>query len=57
MADNNSSHQSPPLNEQVSQQMKIGIEIPLDPDMPEPELTLAPVTVDPGSENCLGLFY
>ena len=32
MAARHNSPQSPPLNEQVPQQMRIGIEIPLDPD-------------------------
>ena len=54
---NRSSAQSPPLKEQVPQQMRIGIEIPLDPDMTEPELSPSPVAGDPGSDNCLGLFY
>ena len=31
MGANNNSPQSPPLNDQVPQQMRIGIEIPLDP--------------------------
>ena len=37
--------------------MKIGIEIPLDPDMPEPELTPSPVAGDDGSDKFLKLFY
>ena len=38
-------------------QMMIEIEIPLDPDMPEPELTPSPVAGDDGCDNFLGLFY
>ena len=51
------SPQSPPLQDQVPNQMRIGIEIPLDPDMPEPELTPSPVAGDDGSDKFLGLFY
>ena len=53
----NNSPQSPPLNEQVPQQMRIGIEILLNLDMPEPELSAFPVAGDPRWDNCLGLFY
>ena len=48
--------QSPPLQHQVPNQMRTGTEIPLDPDMPEPELTTSTVAGDSGSDN-LGLFY
>ena len=37
--------------------MKIGIEIPLETDMPLPELIPSPVAGDDGSDNFLGLFY
>ena len=53
----NNFPQSPPLNEQLLQQMRMGIDIPLDPDMPEPKLPPSCVAGDPGSDNCLGLFY
>ena len=54
---NRNSPQSPPLPDQVPNQMRIRIEIPLDPDMPEPELTHSLVPGDDGSNNFLGLFY
>ena len=37
--------------------MRIEIENSLDPDMPKPELYPSPVVGNPGSDNCLGLFY
>ena len=37
--------------------MRIGIYIPLDPYMPEPELTPSPVAGDHGSEKFMGFFY
>ena len=49
--------QSPPQQDQVPNQTRIGIEIPLDPDIPEPELTSYPVAEDDGSDNFLGLLY
>ena len=52
---NRNSPQSPPLQDQVPNQMRIGIEVLPDPDMPEPELT--PWPGDDGSDNFLGLFY
>ena len=36
--------------------MRIGIEIPLNPDMPEAELTPSPVAGDDESDISLGLF-
>ena len=54
---NRNTPQSPPLQDQVPNQMTIGIEILLDPDMPEPVLTRSPVAGDDGSDNFLGLFY
>ena len=53
---NRTSPQSVPLQDQVPNQIGIGIEIPPNPDMPEPELTPLPVTGDHGSDNFLGLF-
>ena len=52
---NRSSPQSPPLQDPVSNQMRIGIEILPEPDMPEPELTSSPVAGDDGSDNFLAL--
>ena len=57
MAANNNSPQYPPLNGQIQQQVRVAVEIVLDPDMPEPEESHSPVAGDPGSDNCLGLFY
>ena len=37
--------------------MRIGIEIPLDPDMPELQLTPSPVAGHDGFDNFLGLFH
>ena len=54
---NRNSQQSPPLQDQVPNQMKIVIEILQDPDMPEPEMIPSPVAGNDGSENLLGLFY
>ena len=45
------------LNEQILQQMRIGIERTSGPDMPEPELSPSPVAGDAVPDNCLGLFY
>ena len=53
---NRNSPQYPPLQEQVTNQMRMGIEFPLDPGMPDPELTLSPVAGDDGFDNFLGLF-
>ena len=50
------SPQPPPLEDQVPNQMRIGIEIPLDPYMPEPELTSSPTAGNDGSDNFMGLF-
>ena len=54
---NRHSPQSPPLQDQVPNQTRFGIEIPLYPDMIEPELTPSPVAGDDGPDNFLGLFY
>ena len=56
MAGSKISPQFPPLNEQFLQQRRIGIEIRLDPDTPEPEIPSSLVACDPGSDNSLGLF-
>ena len=53
---NINSPQSPSLQGQFQNQMKIGIEIPLDHDMPEPELTPSPVAGDDGSDNFWDFF-
>ena len=50
------SPQPPLLQDQVPNQMKIGTEIPLETDMPLPELIPSPVAGDDGSDNFLGLF-
>ena len=54
---NRNSPQSPLLQDQVPNQMRIGIETPLDADMPEPELIPSPVAGDHGSDNFLEFFY
>ena len=54
---NRTSQQFPPLQDQVPNQTRIGIEIPLDPDMPEPELTPSAVAGDDGSDKFLRLLY
>ena len=53
---NRNSPQSPPLQNQVPNQMRIGIETTVDPDMPEHELTLSPVAGDHESDNFWALF-
>ena len=53
---NRNSPQSPPLQGQVANQMRIGTEIPLDPNMAEPELTFSVVVGDDGSDKFLGFF-
>ena len=50
------SPQLPPLQDQLPNQMSIGIEI-LDPDMPEPGFTPSSVAGDDGSDNFLRLFH
>ena len=54
---NRTSPQSPPVQEQGPNQMRIGMAIPLDPDLPEPEPALFPVARVDGSDNFLGVFY
>ena len=51
------SPQSPPLQDQVPNQMRSGIEIPLVPHIAEPQLTPSTVAGHNGSDNFLGLFY
>ena len=46
--------ETPPLQDEVLNQMRIGIEVPLGPDMPKPELTPVPVAGDDGSDKFLG---
>ena len=53
---NRISPQSPLLHDQVPNQTRTGVEIPLDPDMPDPELTPSPVAGDDGSKKFLRLF-
>ena len=59
MASNNDSPRSPPLNEQVPNNPRLGIEIPLGlPEhMPQEEITPSPVAPDEGNDNFRGLYY
>ena len=59
MAANNDSPQSPPLNEQVPNNQRLEIDIPLGlPDyMPQEEMTPSPVVPDEGHDHFLGLYY
>ena len=59
MAANNDSPRSPPLNEQVPNNQRLGTEIPLGlPEhMPQQEMTPAPVAPDEDNDNFLGLYY
>ena len=59
MAANNDSPLSPPLNEQVPNNQKLGFEIPLDlPEhMPQEEMTPSPVVPDEDHDQFLGLYY
>ena len=54
---NANSPQSPVLQVQVPNQMRIGIENPVDREMPEPEPTPSAVAGEDVSENFLGFFY
>ena len=49
--------QSPPLQDQSPNHIRIGIEFPPDPGVPEPELTFSPVAGVDRSDNFLGLFH
>ena len=59
MAANNDSPRSPPLNEQVPNNQRLGIEIPLGlPEhMPQEEMTPSPVVPDEDHDHFLGLYY
>ena len=59
MAANNDSPRSPPLNEQVLNNQRLGIEIPLGlPEhMPQEEMTPSPVVPDEDHDHFLGLYY
>ena len=54
---NRNSPQCPPLQDQVPNQMRMGIENPRDPDMPESELTPSPVAGQDGSDIIIGLSH
>ena len=59
MAANKDSPRSPPLNEQVPNNQRLGIEIPLGlPEhMPQEEMTPSPVVPDEDHDHFLGLYY
>ena len=59
MAANNDSPRSPPLNDQVPKNQRLGIEIPLGlPEhMPQEEMTPSPVVPDKDHDHFLGLYY
>ena len=59
MAANNDFPRSPPLNEQVPNNQRLGIEIPLGlPEhMPQQEMIPSPVAPDEDNDNFLGLYY
>ena len=59
MAANNESPRSPPLNEQRSNNQRLGIEIPLSlPEhMPQEKMTPSPVVPDEDHDQFLGLYY
>ena len=59
MAANIDSPRSPPLNEQVPNNQRLGIEIPLGlPEhMPQQEMTPSPVALDADHDYFLGLYY
>ena len=59
MAANNDSPRSPPLNEQVPNNQRLGIEIPigLPEHMPQQEMTPSPVAPGEDNDNFLGLYY
>ena len=59
MADNNAPPRSFPLNEQVPNIQRMGIENPLGlPEhMPQEEMTLSPVVPDEDQDHFLGLYY
>ena len=59
MAANNDSPRSPPLNEQMPNNQRLGIEIPLGlPEhLPQEEMTPSPVVPDEDHDHFLGLYY
>ena len=59
MAANNDSPRSPPLNDQVPNNQRLGIEIPLglQEHMPQEEMTPSPVVPDKGHDHFLGSYY
>ena len=59
MAANDDSPRSLPLNEQVPNNQRLGIEVPLGlPEhMPQQEMTPSPVAPDEDNDNFFGLFY
>ena len=59
MAANDDSPRSPPSNEQVPNNQRLGIEIPLGlPEhMPQQEMTPSPVAPDENNDKFLGLCY
>ena len=59
MAANIDSPRSPPLNEQVPNNQRVEIEIPLGrPEhMPQQEMTPSPVVPDEEHDNFLGIYY
>ena len=59
MAANNDSPRSPPVNEQVLNNQRLGNEIPLGlPEhMPQEEMTPSPVVPDEDPDHFQGLYY
>ena len=59
MAATNDSPQYPPLNDEVPNNPRLGIEIPLGlPEhMPQQEMTASPVAPDEDDDIFLGLYY
>ena len=51
--------QFPPLREQIRNNPRLGIEIPLGllEHLSKPEMTQEPVTLDGNTDNFLGLYY
>ena len=58
MAANNDSPRSPPFNEQVPNNQRLGFEIPLGlpKHMPQQEMTPSPVVPDEDHDHYLGLY-
>ena len=59
MAANNDSPRSPPLNEQVPNNPRLGIEIPLrlPEHKPQQKITSSPVAPKEDNDNFLGFYY